>query len=292
MQQDQEMPGSEEHGREPVGALPEPPSPAPSPSGAPTLPQGEGVRRDEAFDIAKGVGIVAVVALHLTSRSASLFHRPFDGAWWTLKWINLFVNFCVPLFLLISAILLARSVSRRENPDWKRFALRRARSVVLPLLVWSAIYWLLREFVRHDSAVMRAGYWGDIRGRSMDLVFGKAEFHLYFLSVLAQFCIVLPLLVILFRRVRGNVWTALLIAIVLQAAVFGLQKVVRFQWPGATVFWYLFTLVPGVWVGMNWKEWPAVRRQTWVVWAVLAVAGFAVFSYGTVLDLQKLPSNG
>jgi len=269
--------------------------------------------RDEAFDIAKGVGIVAVVGLHLSSRSASLFHAKFDQAWWTLKWINLFLNFCVPLFLLISAILLARSASRprssapltanRQPPSssyWRRFAWRRIRSVLFPLLIWSAIFWLLRAFVRHDVAVMRPGYWLDYKGRLMDLAFGKAEFHLYFLSILAQFCILLPFLAILFgkfdrsrfRKFLTSIWFGLLIAILMQSAAFALQKEVRFQWPGATVFWYLSILIPGVWVGMNWKAWPQVRRQTWAVWAILAAVGFAVFGTNSALDLQARPTNG
>ena len=278
-------------------------------------PQAKGAR-DEAFDIAKGVGIVAVVGLHLSSRSASLFYKPFDGAWWVLKWINLFLNFCVPLFLLISAVLLARSLSRSlatlpggtalrpsrsgrveesgsaNGSVWARYALRRIRSVLLPLLIWSAIFWLLRAYVRHDAAVMRPGFWGDLKGRLMDLAFGKAEFHLYFLSVLAQFCLVLAFLVLLFRRGRTNIWHALLIATLLQGAAFALQKVVRFEWPGATVFWYLSILIPGVWVGMNWPEWPEVRRRTWAAWILLAILGFAVFGYDSALDLEKQATNG
>ncbi|HTQ11972.1 MAG TPA: acyltransferase [Fimbriimonadaceae bacterium] len=248
--------------------------------------------RDEAFDIAKGLGIVAVVALHLSSRSASLFHKKFDPAWWTLHWINLFLNFCVPLFLLISAILLARSAVRSEKTNWARFAWRRTRSVIVPLIVWSAIFWVLRAFIRHDSAVMEPGFWTHVGSRLRDLAFGKAEFHLYFLSILAQFCLVLPFLVLLFRRVRSGFWPALILALSTQSAAFALQKVVRFQWPGSTVFWYLSILVPGVWLGMNWKAWPTIRRRTWIVWGALAIAGFVLFGYGSARDLQGLTSNG
>ncbi len=262
--------------------------------------------RDIAFDLAKGVGIVAVVALHLTSRSASLFHKPFDAAWWSLRWINFFVNFCVPLFLLVSAILLARSLSSTRDgitaARWKRFAWRRTRSVVFPLVIWSAIYWMLRAFVQHQTSLLKPTYWADIKDRGLELVFGKAEFHLYFLSVLAQFCIVLPLVVALLRRVRSPkqysgtpapaFFIVLVIAIALQAGAFALQKVVRFPWPGSTVFWYLSTLIPGVWVGMNWDDWPAIRRRTWPVWIAFAAVGFAIFGYNSSLDLQHQQTNG
>lgn len=245
-----------------------------------------------AFDVAKGVGIIAVVGLHLSNRSAGLFHDPLSAGWWTLKWINLFLNFCVPLFLLVSAILLARSASRQERTDWKRFAWRRVRSVLGPLIVWSILYWAMRYFVRHDAKIAVPGYWTDAKGRLVDLAFGKAEFHLYFMSILAQLCLVLPFFVIFFKRVRLNIWVVLLIAILMQAGSFALQKVVLFPYPGSTVFWYLSTVIPGIWVGMNWREWPSIRRVTWPVWALFAVGGFAVFGYDSWLVLTKQQPNG
>lgn len=248
--------------------------------------------RDLAFDVAKGVGIIAVVGLHLSNRSAGLFHDPLSAGWWTLKWVNLFLNFCVPLFLLVSAILLARSASRQEKTDWKRFAWRRVRSVLGPLIVWSILYWAMRYFVRHDAKIAVPGYWTDVKGRLMDLAFGKAEFHLYFMSIMAQLCLVLPFFVILFKRVRLNIWVVLLIAILMQAGSFALQKVVLFPYPGSTVFWYLSTVIPGIWVGMNWRDWTSIRRVTWPVWTVLAVSGFAVFGYDSWQVLTKQQPNG
>jgi peptidoglycan/LPS O-acetylase OafA/YrhL len=259
-------------------------------------------KRDEVFDVAKGVGIVAVVALHLSSRSASLFHKPYDGGWWTLKWLNLFVNFCVPLFLLISAILMARSAGRQERPNWWRFAGRRIRAIVLPLVVWTIIYWVLREYIRHDPRMLQEGYWSHWQNRITDLLFGKAEFHLYFLSVLAQVCLVLPFFYLLFKRVRMGIWAVALIAVLLQACAFVVQKVAVFQYgmatvppfsyPGSTVFWYLATIVPGIWVGMNWDEWPRIRSGTWLLWGFFALAGFLVFGYFAWKDLVGIPLTG
>ncbi|HVT12953.1 MAG TPA: acyltransferase [Fimbriimonadaceae bacterium] len=248
--------------------------------------------RDVAFDVAKGVGIVAVVGLHLSNRSASAFHDSGSPGWWVLKWTNLFLNFCVPLFLIVSAILLARSASRQEKPDWKRFAWRRVRSILGPLVVWSVLYWLMRAFVQHDARVLTPGFWSDVKGRLMDVAFGKAEFHLYFMSILAQVCLILPLFVVLFRRVRLDIWIVLLIAIILQGASFALQKVVLFPYPGSTVFWYFSSVIPGIWIGMNWRDWPSIRRATWPAWALLAAAGFAVFGYDSWLVLTKQQPNG
>lgn len=248
--------------------------------------------RDEAFDMAKGVGIIAVVALHVSGRAARTFHEAYSNGWWILSWLNRFVNFCVPLFIIVSAILLARGASAQENPDWKRYALRRLKGVFWPLVAWTIIYWLVRAFVLHQDALRTTAYWTDIKGRAYELFFGKAHFHLYFLSALAQICIVLPFLVLFFRRYRTNFWTTLLIAMVLQTAAVLLQKVIRFRSPASAFYWYLWAIVPAIWIGMKWRDWPAIRKMTWPVWSFFAVAGGAFFAYTSYLDLMKLRFNG
>lgn len=268
--------------------------------------------RDVAFDVAKGVGIVAVVALHLSNRAARLFHHPLDGGWWTLKTINQLANFCVPLFLFISAILMARSASRREQPDWKGFAVRRARSVALPLLLWSVFYWFLRGIVLHDAGLMKettriVPIFGAVQGpalvldwpdRLTELIWGKAEFHLYFLSILLQICLLLPFAFLALRRVRLNIWTATLLGVVFQAGIVLVQKVLRFPYPGSCALWYAYGLIPAIWLGMNWKGWPDFRRVAWPMWAIFAVAGFATFAYQVDIGLigaanhEPSPVNG
>jgi surface polysaccharide O-acyltransferase-like enzyme len=235
--------------------------------------------RDEVFDLAKGVGILAVVTLHVTGRTAGFIHHKFDNDWWALTWVNRFVNFCVPLFLLVSAILLARGLARQEKPDWGRYASRRARAVLYPLLIWTLIYWAYHALF--DPGERQPGYWLDIRARAFDLFFGKAHFHLYFLSILLQVCVLLPFLVLLFKRLRLSIWSVTLIAILTQVGFALLQKQVVFPFPGSTAFWYASTLLPGIWVGMNWRDWNSVRRVAWPLWAGCAALGFGIFAYET-----------
>jgi peptidoglycan/LPS O-acetylase OafA/YrhL len=248
--------------------------------------------REEAFDVAKGIGILAVVGLHVSNRSGRLFHQQFSNSWWILTWINRFLNFCVPLFLLLSAILLARSLAKQEPIDWKRFARRRLKSVLFPLVLWTVIYWLLHAYVRGDAVMQTSAYWLDVKARLFDLVLGKAEFHLYFLAVLLQLCLILPFLVLLLRRIKLNIWTVTLIAIIMQTLMVLIQKQVQFKFPASIVLWYASTILPAVWVGMNWREWPQIRRTGWPAWAALALGGFAAFAWQTWLNLVPKTANG
>lgn len=250
-------------------------------------------RRDESFDLAKGIGILAVIVLHLSNRSARLFHTEYSKSWWALKWTNLFVNFCVPLFLFISVILLARSVARQERPNWALFAWRRGKAVVFPLILWSAIYWGVKaRFSGSEGRLHNPDFWADIPARLFDVFFGKAEFHLYFLSVLAQICILFPLLVWLLRSKRLHFLWVLLIAVLVQTVVVLIQKQVAFKFPASTAFWYMSTVLPGVWIGLNWDKWPDVRRWALPAGAVLALAGFGMLGYQSYNSLTKQPANG
>lgn len=248
--------------------------------------------RDESFDLAKGIGILAVVGLHLSNRSARLFHMPYSKSWWVLKWINLFLNFCVPLFLFISAVLLARSVARQERPNWGRFAWRRSKAVVFPLLLWSGIYWGVKAAATREGRLHDPAYWSDVGARAFDLLFGKAEFHLYFLSVLAQLCILFPILVVALRSKRLSFWVALLIAIIVQTVVVLVQKQVQFKFPASTAFWYMSTVIPGVWLGLNWDKWQVVRRWAWPLGLAIAAVGFYELGIQSHQALLKEPSNG
>jgi probable poly-beta-1,6-N-acetyl-D-glucosamine export protein len=241
--------------------------------------------RDEVFDVAKGVGILAVVGLHLSNASARIFHVKEDPSWWALTWINRLCNFCVPLFLVVSAILLARSFNSREKPGWRSYAVRRLRSVLLPLVIWTVIYWLVRAAIQRSSQMLDSAYWLDIKARMSEMFLGKAYFHLYFLSVLAQLCVILPFVVLAYRRVRLNIWLITIIAMFLQVGVVSLQKLIRVPAPASVVFWYMSSLLPAIWLGMNWKKWPDIRRWGWTVWTPLAVAGLGLLCYESYLEI-------
>ncbi|MCX6382492.1 MAG: acyltransferase family protein, partial [Armatimonadetes bacterium] len=96
--------------------------------------------RDATFDIVKGISILEVMLHHLLSFSASRFSRVGSSVWWAMMMAHKVLHFAVPTFLLLSALLLAKSLRRTEQPDWKRFFKRRAERSLLPYLLWTTIY--------------------------------------------------------------------------------------------------------------------------------------------------------
>lgn len=228
-------------------------------------------QRDASFDVLKGVCILAVVTLHSTGFAARRFFEQWSPEWWFINAVNRFLALGVPTFLMVSAILLARSMSR-DGSSWKRFYSRRATGVLWPYLVWTVLYWLFKYYVSDAAASQRVinyqtpfgvlhgpALWVNLHDRMRDVLLGKAHFHLYFLAILLGLICCFPILIAAMRRMRVGFGLVCLVGIIAQSAMLLLQKFCLHATYPATYFtWYLMILLPGIWLGLNWKKWDAI----------------------------------
>lgn len=270
------------------------------------VPPANAPARDATFDILKGIGILEVIVHHVTAHSARKYTAGVGADWWTLMVVNRVLHFAVPVFLLASALLLARSVARRPRPDWSRFFLRRGERTVWPYLAWSALYWLFRvRFNRIGSDIYPTpvtmggatftlpGLFAHPEWLLKDIFWGKAYYHLYFMAVLIQFSLLFPLLFYAMRRWKPAFGGALAGALVLQLGVFLAQAHFwRIPYPASTVLWYLPPIVMGVWLGLNWGEWPRAWARWWPAMALMALAGGAVYLTLAFRDLAGVRIHG
>jgi peptidoglycan/LPS O-acetylase OafA/YrhL len=247
--------------------------------------------RDPTFDILKGISILEVMAHHTLSTSMRKFAAEHDPAWWTMATLSRILHFAVPAFLLVSAILLARSVASNAQPDWRRFFARRAQRTLVPYVVWSAIYTafrllLLRAESDMEPAVLALPGVGSLTAPILltperlwtNLLWGKAYFHVYFMVVLLQFSAVFPLLFAAMRGLRLGFWSVLALGAALQLAAFQAQyHLWRLSYPGSTALWYCMPVMAGMWLGLNWDKWEQVWRQGRWFFGGLAASGLALY---------------
>jgi len=246
--------------------------------------------RRVAFDVLKGIGILEVILHHCLGASSRKYVEEAGAAWWVMRGLNRLLHFAIPLFLLVSAVLLTQSLMRRY--DWGRFVKRRAARTLWPYLLWSAIYWLFRlNVLKVGSDVVVASYsypllgtltgpnmLVDLQGLSKDLIWGKAYFHLYFMVVLLQMAVLLPLVVYVVRKGRFSFSGAFAAAAALQLIVYLVQaNLWRISTPASMVLWYMAPLFLGVWIGMHPERWSEVWRRC-RGWFLLA-AGLALAVY-------------
>ncbi len=265
---------------------------------------GETRPRDLAFDVLKGIGIAEVLTHHTLNFSARKYSTPGTFEWWAMWELNRLLHFAIPTFLLCSALLLARSLAKRDRPDYRTYAKRRLVRTVGPYVVWTFLFLIWRAYfmkVGSDTHpyTLHLPWGASITGPDIlldpnelrhYLMWGKASFHLYFLSVLIQITLILPLVVAMLRRVRLGFGAIVLIAAALQIGAFLLQSfVIRSPHPASLFTWYLPSILLGSWLGMHWGEWDAlwVRNRKWLLAA--AVIGVIPYLILATLNQKNVP---
>ncbi len=145
-------------------------------------------------DLYKVIAAIAVVGIHATSQSEMRFAAEHDIN--SLDFLSVVVNqwarFSVPLFIYFSGYGL--SISQKLNEDiglfktWLAFLSRRLPTILVPYLFFSCIA-LALEFHSYNGPA--DALWISIATK---LHTGGADYHLYFLVILAQCYLLFPVL--------------------------------------------------------------------------------------------------
>jgi peptidoglycan/LPS O-acetylase OafA/YrhL len=100
-------------------------------------------------------------------------------------------------FFFVSACMTTYAYARLNRSGLGRFYWRRFVSIVIPYLCWTAIYFLF---------TLDSSHYASPRQALMTLVgfLYLGYYHLYFLLVIMQFCLVFPLLLMGLRRAKGH----------------------------------------------------------------------------------------
>ncbi|WP_309573415.1 acyltransferase [Deinococcus sp.] len=236
-----------------------------------------------AVDVFRGLAILAVVTHHLAGLGVR--YAPEDsGLGMALAVINRSLLFVVPAFVFMTALVLTRSALRHF--DAARSYRSRVRTALLPYLVWTGLYVLFRFATGQEEAAE----WRDLSRWQVWVQYGKGYYHLYFLLVVLQFYLVLPLLLPLWRR-RWPLWGVLLCASMAQLAVYGLNRidVLNFAFPATMAVWYVPALTLGMYFGANEGAFEALwaRGKRWIVGAaVIGLAWFLPLALSALQDEQ------
>lgn len=132
------------------------------------------------FEILRGIAILGVVSIHSTSIGYKFENTSFDFIG-TVIWRQL-INFSVPLFLAISGYF-AASKNFENRDDYTNFLKRQLPKVCIPYLFWSIIY--IIPLVIKGTSIKRIIFL---------LVTFQTSFHFYFILLIIQYYILLPVL--------------------------------------------------------------------------------------------------
>lgn len=159
---------------------------------------------DYGIDSLKGLAIISVVIIHVIAGGFS-YIDPRTILWsWSVIFDQI-ARFCVPLFIAVSGYSL--SITFSENLSWWNFYQRRIFKLIPLYIFWSLVtYFLISHY----------GSWPNY---SKDfpllnsLIFGKADYHLYFIPLIFQLYFLFPLL---YKLVRITKYKIVILAFVWQ----------------------------------------------------------------------------
>lgn len=145
-------------------------------------------------DSFKVVAAIAVVGIHATSQSETRFAQ--NHNFYSLDFLSVLVNqwarFSVPLFIYLSGYGLAKGDKGIQGgflASWGNFLWLRLPTILLPYAFFSALALTLQFQNYHGSM---GELWHTVAEK---LRTGGADYHLYFLVILAQCYLLFPLLV-------------------------------------------------------------------------------------------------
>lgn len=104
--------------------------------------------------------------------------------------LNQFFRFGSPIFMMISGLVLFYNYRSIDEFDIGRFYKKKVKFILIPYTIWSTIYFLYTSYI-NGLAINGERLLGYGRG----LLLGENFSHLYFIFLIFQFYIVVPLLI-------------------------------------------------------------------------------------------------
>jgi surface polysaccharide O-acyltransferase-like enzyme len=220
-------------------------------------------------DLLRGLAIVAVIVLHVAHALLSQY-QPDETWWWIGNLYDAACRWCVPVFIMISGMLLLR---QDRELSIKQFLTKRFARVLFPFLIWGVLY----LWWRHRDG------WPDAESSISFYIFksilqGPVFFHFWFVYMILGLYLLTPILKVYVKFAdRKNIEYLLLIWLGVNTITPYLQL---FWETGFGIGKYLeFSGYAGYFVlGYYLSEYELKRKK--LVYA-LGIAGFVATALGT-----------
>ncbi len=208
-----------------------------------------------AVEYIRGVSMLGVVGIHVGSQYLA---NPTPNVH-LVALFEIATRFAVPIFFFISAFGLFYHLDLDAPFSYRDFLRRRARTVLVPYLVWSVFYILHYTVLYRDTMLLRPLTF------LYYLVFGFGSYQLYFMVILLWFYLLMPVWIWALRRMTPGRMAWLLLA---QIAFdywssylfnpYGLEpKLLRLLMVNRLNYWvmhYVFVFLLGGWAAIHFRE--------------------------------------
>jgi len=225
------------------------------------------------YDVARVASIALVVLIHVIAPYVLPEARELGGAG-PIGLLSRELRFAVPMFVLLTGALLW-SRPTGGAPSWREFFSRRLTVVLVPYLVWSAVFIAL-------GARLSIKPLGSAVGVARDLALGTTWYHLYFVPIIVGVYLCTPAAYALFKRsVPALLLVATLIGMAVPVAITraDLQKSAPFAFVSLVALFLPYAAF-GAWYATARASGSRLIARTW---PVLLIAGLALRAWYTFL---------
>ena len=137
----------------------------------------------------RAIAAMGILILHATAGFVT-YSEFGSRAMYLAIFLNQFFRFGSPIFMMVSGLVLFYNYRSIDEFDTKKFYKKKVKFILVPYIIWSTIYFLYPHFAHNlPMTVEKLKSFGRV------ILLGEAYSHLYFIFLIFQFYIVLPLLI-------------------------------------------------------------------------------------------------
>lgn len=191
------------------------------------------------FDLVRAIAIIAVLMIHVAA-----FYPWFSNSfsWYGYYTYYQITSFAVPVFVIMAGCLAAIGAESKKV-KYIVMLLQKAKFILIPYLLWSLVYVVLNHSGKGFSEISKL------------LLYGKSSFHLYFVIIILQLFVLLPLFLFFAKKFpMESVFISLM-------AQWGIAEILETLLPsiasafGASLFAnWIFVFYAGCWAGINYEK--------------------------------------
>ena len=137
----------------------------------------------------RAIAAMGILIIH-ASGSFAVYSEYGSKAMYLGIFLNQFFRFGSPIFMMVSGLVLFYNYRSLDEFDIKKFYKKKFKFILIPYIIWSTIYFIYTSYINGLSITGRR-----LIGLGRGILLGESFSHLYFIFLIFQFYIILPLLI-------------------------------------------------------------------------------------------------
>lgn len=218
----------------------------------------------DEISVYRGIACLSVVLVHVSAIPISSLRQGYVVA--AYVFLNRLLKFTTPSFIFLSGLLLSY-IYKDSHFDYKSFIKRRLTKILIPYAIWSVIYYAYFTYNGYYEFSL------DLFLKS--LLLADVSYHLYFVVIIVQFCILFGAFRFLYKRYNPHI-----LLLIFAAANLIFAKYVYFEYADRFFMQYIFFYGFGCYIALymdRFKE--LIRKWKYLIGSVYAITAAANAHY-------------